>query len=153
MAENKLILTPIGKPEQWLIEAAAEININVSGLMHEISNYFVNHRINRHGGEKAEEDQGQLPISHKDIALIPEVIKAPVYSAIGIKRHGVRIIAYAKYFEDWTLIYLEEILNSRKNKALRSTTMFKKKGLIRQETFINILSNNAHTDMSGIKKW
>jgi hypothetical protein len=75
-----------------------------------------------------------------------------VYTVIGIKRHGVRIIAYAKYFEDWTLIYLEEILNSRKNKALRSTTMFKKKGLIHQETFIKILSNNAKTDMTGIKK-
>jgi hypothetical protein len=57
-----------------------------------------------------------------------------------------------RIIEDWTLIYLEEILNSRKNKALRSATMFKKKRLIRQETFIKILSNNAHTDMKGIKK-
>jgi hypothetical protein len=152
MAENKLILTPIGKAEQWLIDAAAEINIDISGLTHEISNYFVNHSINRHGGEKTEEDQGQLPISHKDMELIPAVIKSPVYTVIGIKRHGARIIAYAKYFEDWTLIYLEEILSSRKNKALRSATMFKKKGLIRQETFIKILSNNAHTDMGGTKK-
>jgi hypothetical protein len=30
--------------------------------------------------------------------------------------------------------------------------MFKKKGLIHQETFIKILSNNAKTDMTGIKK-
>ncbi|MDR2767180.1 MAG: hypothetical protein LBB82_02510 [Treponema sp.] len=62
------------------------------------------------------------------------------------------MIAYAKYFAGWSLIYLEEILNSRKNKALRSATMFKKLGLIGQETFIKILSNNAHTDITGIKE-
>jgi hypothetical protein len=31
MTENKLIITAIGKPEKWLVEAAAEIGLNISG--------------------------------------------------------------------------------------------------------------------------
>jgi hypothetical protein len=152
MSNNKLLITSIGKPEKWLVEAAAEMSLDISGISHEYTNYFVNHSLNRHGDTKAEMDQGQIPITRADIGLIPEVIKDPNYTAIGIKRHGVTLIAYAKFFTDWTMIYLEEVLNSRKNKALRSATMFKKKGKIGMETFIKILSNNAHTDVTGIKK-
>ncbi|MDR2767179.1 MAG: hypothetical protein LBB82_02505 [Treponema sp.] len=86
MTENKLIITPVGQPEPWLINAATEINIDLAGLTHEVSNYFVNHSINRHGDEKTERDQGQLPISNEDIVLIPEVIKSPDYAVIGISK-------------------------------------------------------------------
>jgi hypothetical protein len=143
-------LAALRKTGAW--HTPAPFDIDVSALTHEVSNYFVNHSLNRHGDERTELDQGQVPVTDQDIALIPELIKSPDYTVIGIKRHGALLIAYAKYFKGWTLIYLEEILNSRKNKALRSTTMFKKKGLIEQGTFIKILSNNAHTEMTGIKK-
>ena len=39
----------VGKPEQWLIEAAAAIGLDISELSHEVTNYFVNHGIKRHG--------------------------------------------------------------------------------------------------------
>ncbi|MDR2759270.1 MAG: hypothetical protein LBB78_07815 [Spirochaetaceae bacterium] len=102
--------------------------------------------------KKAERDQGQVPVSSADIGLILGIIKDPDYAVIGLKRHGVTLIAYAKMYTGWTLIYIDEVLNSRKNKTLRSTTMFKKMGKISMEAFIKILSNNAHTDMRGIKK-
>ncbi|MDR2785118.1 MAG: hypothetical protein LBB83_04300 [Treponema sp.] len=148
---NQFEVTTVCSPAPWLIEAAADAGLDVSALEHEMTNYFVNHTVNRHGNEKAERDQGQLPITKADISSIPDIVKSPDYAIIGIRRHGETLIAYCKHFENWTTIYLEEVLNSRKNKALRSTTMYKKQGIVDQETFIKIVSNNAHTDMTKSK--
>ncbi|GHT84103.1 hypothetical protein FACS1894137_06730 [Spirochaetia bacterium] len=151
MDDNQFTKYTIGKPELWLINAAGAMGIDVSALEHEVSNYFINHSISRHGIEKTEEERGQLPITDQDIASIPVIVKAPNYTVIGMKRKNESLIAYAKHFKCCTTIYLEEVLDSRKNKALRSKTMYKKMGLITQEIFIKILSNNAHTDISNIK--
>ncbi|GHV06676.1 hypothetical protein FACS189485_15600 [Spirochaetia bacterium] len=151
MDDNKFIRYTLGKPEKWLIDEARAMGIDISDLEHEVSNYFINHSINRHGNTKAEVDQGQLPITDQDIASVPVIVQTPNFTVIGIKQNNELLIAYAKHFEGSTTIYLEEVLNSRKNKALRSKTMYKKMGLISQGVFIKILSNNAHTDMSGIK--
>ena len=43
------------------------------------------------------------------------------------------------------------MLNSKRNKALRSKTIYKKMGTVRNDTFLKIVSNNAHTDISTIK--
>ena len=42
---NELEIPRIGKPEPWLIEAAASIGLDFAGLTHEVSNYFENHGI------------------------------------------------------------------------------------------------------------
>jgi hypothetical protein len=42
-------------------------------------------------------------------------------------------------------------LNSKKNKALRSKTLYEKLGAVSSETFLKIAANNAHTDLSGSK--
>jgi hypothetical protein len=151
MEDNQFSTYTLGKPHKWLIDAAAELNIDISLSEHEVSNYFINHSINRHGNQKIETAQGQLPITEDDIAFISAIVRSPDYAIIGIKRNNERLIAYAKYFESWTAIYYEEILNSRKNKALRSKTMYKKMGLVSKKVFIKIVSNNAHTDLSDIK--
>jgi hypothetical protein len=39
---NRLEVTKIGNPEPWLIEAAASIGLDYSGLTHEITNHFRN---------------------------------------------------------------------------------------------------------------
>jgi hypothetical protein len=46
---NQLIITPIRKPEQWLMDAAESIGLVLAGLTHEITNYFVNHSVKKHG--------------------------------------------------------------------------------------------------------
>ena len=119
----------------WLIEAAAEAGLDISALEHETANYFVNHTINRHGNEKAERDQGQLPITEADISST-QYSQIAQLCLIGIKRQNETLIAYCKHFDGWTSIYLEEILNSRKNKTLRSKTMYKKQDIVTQETFL-----------------
>ena len=141
----------IGKPAQWLIEAAAGIGLDISGLSHEVTNYFVNHSINRHGNAKTERAQGQVAITRADFDLIPDIVKNPDLTVLNIKHNQIIFIAYSKKFDDWTAIYYEEVLNSKKNKALRSKTIYKKMGMVYVDTFLKIISNNAHIDVSEIK--
>jgi hypothetical protein len=148
---QSFVKTEIGKPEQWLIKAGTAIGLDFSGLTHEVTNYFINHGIRRHGNIEAEKAQGQLPVTSADIARIPDIVKNPDTAIIGIKRHGEILIAYSKRFEDGTSIYYEEVLNSKRNKALRSKAIYKKMGTVSKETFLKIVSNNAHTDVSNIK--
>jgi hypothetical protein len=145
------IKTVIGVPEPWLIEAAASIGLDLTGLTHETTNYFINHGMKRHGNAETEKAQGQLSVTLSDIERIPAIVKAPDCAIIGIKRYGETLIAYSKKFEDWTVIYYEEILNSKKNKALRSRTMFKKMGSVNADKFLKIVTTNVHTDVSTAK--
>jgi hypothetical protein len=143
-------VTKIGKPEFWLIEAANSIGIDITGLTHEVTNHFESHSIKKHGNRAAEEARGQLVVTSADIALIPDIIKSPDYALIGIKRHGI-LIAYSKKLDEGTAFYYEEVLNSKRNKALRSKTMFKKMGTVNEQTFLNIITANLHTDISNAK--
>jgi hypothetical protein len=144
-------VTEIGRPEPWLIEAAASIGLDFSGLTHEITTYFVNHGIKRYGNAETEKAQGQVAVTLADIERIPDIVKSPDCAVIGIKRHEEILIAYSRRFDDGTAIYYEEVLNSKKNKALRSKTFYKKMGTVSSETFLKIVANNAHTDVSGVK--
>ena len=146
-----LEITVIGKPAQWLVEAAAAAGLDISGLIHEVTNYSKSHSIKRHGNAETERAQGQVPVTLADFDRVPEIVKNPDCAIINIKRNGGTVIAYAKKFEDHTVIYFEEVLNSKRNKSLRSKTIFKKMGTVKADTFLKILKNNIHTDVSEIK--
>ena len=148
---KKIEITEIGRPETWLIEAAAEIGLDLSGLTHQVTNSFIAHIFKQHGDEKNEKARGQIAVTLADIAKIPDIVKNPDYAVIGIRRSGEIINAYAKRHEDGTTVYYEEILIGRKNRALRSKTMFIKIGALSIDTFLNILSNNVRSDLSGVK--
>jgi hypothetical protein len=92
---NPFDITKIGNPEQWLVEAGAAIGLDLSGLTHEITSYFLNHGIKRHGNAEAEKAQGQLPVTPADIDRIPDIVKNPDCAIIGIKRHNEILIAYS----------------------------------------------------------
>ena len=143
--------TVIGKPEPWLVEAAKAAGLDISGLTHEVTNNFVAHCKKQHGNTKIEKDRGQLPIVSADIELIPDIVKNPDCVIIGIKKYGQIFNAYLRKGGDGAVIYYEEILNSKKNKSLRSKTMYKKMGTVSNENFLKIVSNNANTDISGTK--
>ena len=66
---NDLSVSIIGKPEKWLIEAAETMGLDISGLTHEITNYFVSHCIKKHGNAETEKAQGQVPIDPVILAL------------------------------------------------------------------------------------
>ena len=143
--------TLIGKPGQWLIEAAAEIGLDFSELVHEVTSEFVTHVMKHHGDAETEKARGQLPIIAADIMLIPDIIKNPNCAIIGISKYGKIFNVYLSENSNGTVIYYEEVLNSKKNKSLRGKTMYKKMGKMSNETFVKIVSNNSNTDMSGAK--
>ena len=141
----------VGRPKRWLVEAAREAGLDISGLNHEVTNYFIDHSIKRHGNAETERNQGQIPVAVADFDLIPDIVKTPDFAIINIRRNRDTLIAYSKKIERDTVIYYEEVLNSKRNKALRSKTIYKKMGTVKKDTFLKIVSNNAHTDVSQIK--
>ena len=141
----------IGKPERWLVEAAKTAGLDISGLAHEVTNYFIDHSVKRHGNAETERRQGQISVTVADMDLIPDIVKKPDCAIINIRRNRDVLIAYSKKIEGDTVIYYEEVLNSKRNKALRSKTIYKKMGTVKKDVFLKIVSNNAHTDMSQVK--
>ena len=137
--------TTIGKPEQWLIEAAASIGLDYSQLNHEITNHFHSHVIKRHG-------QGLLAISEEDYEKIPIIVRSPDMVIVGAIREGALINAYAKREIGATYLYIEEVLDSNRNKTLRGRTFFKILKKIDMENFERIITMNKITDLTKAKK-
>jgi len=150
---NQFNKTVIGKPAQWLIEFAASIGLNFSDFTHEITNYFVSHSMKKHGNAKLEKARGQVAITSADIDRLSDVINIPDYAVIGKNRNNEIFIAYSKRYGDGTVIYYEEVLNSNKNKALRSKTIYKKMGTVSKDSFLKIVANNGRTEILEVKRW
>jgi hypothetical protein len=142
---NNFEIKKTSKPQRWLIEAAAEIGLDFAGLTHEITNHFINHVINRHG-------KGHLAITEKDIDKIPGIVKTPDLAIIGAFRKGVPINAYAKREEGTTYLFFEEVLDSKRNKALRGRTFYRIIKPIDMENFEKIVTMNKITDLTSAKK-
>jgi hypothetical protein len=143
------IKTEIGPPERWLIEAAAAIGLDLSGFTHETTNELTSHSMKRHGDPKT---HGAAAITEADFEHIPGIIKTPDHAIIGADRKGTLINAYAKADAGSTYLYFEEVLQSRKNKALRGKTLYKVNKPLTLEEFIKIVTMNKKTDISGAKK-
>lgn len=137
---NILTTTPIGSPAPWLIEAAAAIGLDYSGLVHAVTNHFRSHAMNRHPD-----------IQPEDFEKIPAIITAPDTAIIGAVRFGFLHNAYVKRIDGTTYIYIDEVLVSRKNKLLRSVTMYKNKLEKTLEEVIAIIKGSGRTDVSKSK--
>jgi hypothetical protein len=148
---GRLIKTAIGTPAQWLIEAAASIGLDITGLAHEVTDSFISHVFKQHGDEKTERARGQVAVTSADIGRISDIVKTPDCAIIGIRRDSETLIAYAKKYDNNTTIYYEEVLTGKKNKVLRSKTMFIKMGDVSNGALLNIVGNHAHADISGVK--
>ena len=70
-------VTVIGKPDPWLIEAAASVGLDFAGLTHEVTDHFKNHVKKRHG-------KGSLTILDTDFNRITRYCEIPGY---GDNRH------------------------------------------------------------------
>jgi hypothetical protein len=140
--------TAIGKPEQWLIEAAASIGLDFSKFIHETTDDFVSHSIKRHGDPKT---HGAATITIADFERISDIVKTPDYAIIGSIRKETLLNTYVKIYSGITYLYFEEVLISRRNKALRGKTLYKiTKPLILDE-IIKRVTKNDKTDISKAK--
>jgi hypothetical protein len=140
--------TIIGKPEPWLMDAAAAIGLDFAGLTHEITDHFKNHVINRHGDSAK---HGAATVTDTDFSRIPGIVKAPDIAIIGAIRWGNLYNVYAKIEAGITYLYFDEVLNSKRNKALRSSTFYKvTRPLSLDEVLTNVIRNEK-TDVSKAK--
>jgi len=139
---NKIVIT---KPAQWLIEAAASIGLDYSELSHEVTIYFLKHVIKRH-------NQGNLASTEKDYKKLPGLLKAPDMAIIGATRRTKIFNVYAKRMDGETYLYFDEVMDSKRNKALRGSTFYKIKKQLDMDGFIKIITMNGKSDVSGAKK-
>jgi hypothetical protein len=70
---------------------------------------------------------------------------------IGAKSKGRGILAYSKKLDDGTILYLEEVLDSKRNKALRGKTMYKRKNTLEEQSFLRIITMTRKVDLTGAK--
>ena len=142
---NQFIKTTIGKPEKWLIETAAHAGLDYSKLSHETTNELTGHSIKRHGDRSI---HGTATITSADFDRIPDIVKNPEYAIIGAIRKAALINAYAKIVNGITYMYFEEVLISRKNKALRGKTLFKVTRPLSFDEFSGNVTRNKKTDIT-----
>jgi hypothetical protein len=145
---NELEISVIGKPEKWLIATAASIGLDYAGLTHEVTSHFRNHVINRHGNPAK---HGAATVADTDFDKIPAMVKTPDTAIIGASRRGSLFNIYIKIEVDITYLYFEEVLDSNRNKALRSSTFYKvTRPLSLDDVLKNVVRNNK-TDISKAK--
>ncbi len=118
------------KVELWRLEdsEAATIKektgIDVSGYMHVIDNYSINHILKEHGDPKLEAKRGQIAVTKEDVGMIPEIITKPdILENAGKTKQGLEGIRYGKKVNGF-VIYVEEVRTG--NKELTPVSMYKK---------------------------
>jgi hypothetical protein len=146
--KNQFSRTTIGSPEQWLIEAAASIGLDYSSLAHEVTDHFRNHVINRHGDPIK---HGTATVITTDFDKIPAIVKAPDIAILGASRWGNLCNVYIKIEAGITYLYFDEVLNSKRNKALRSSTFYKVTRPLSLDEILKNVTRNERTDISKAK--
>ncbi|MDR0312415.1 MAG: hypothetical protein LBI14_02335 [Treponema sp.] len=143
---SQLITTDIGMPAQWLIEAAASIGLDYSKLTHEITNHFKTHVIKRHGELTK---HGAATVTEADFELIPSIVEKPDMAIIGATRRGIFCNVYIKIESNIAYLYFDQVLDSKRNRALRSGTFYK---VTRPLTLDEVLKNVSRNDKTDISK-
>jgi hypothetical protein len=148
MKNQQFTKTIIGVPEKWLVEAAAGINLNLTGFVHETTNQFEDHVLNRHGDPAF---HGAATVTAADFPRIPGIVQVPDMAIIGAKRKRRLINVYVKAENGMTYLYFEELLQGRKNKALRGCTFYKVTRLLTVDDVLKNITRNDKTDIAGAK--
>jgi hypothetical protein len=138
--------TIIGKPEPWLMEAAAAIGLDFAGFRHETTSDFKRHVLKRHGNPAI---HGRATITEVDFSRIPDIVKKPDSAIIGATRKGRFYVIYAKTEPDMTYIYFEQILDSHRYRVLRGNTFYKVTRPLVMDDIKKIVTWNDKTDISG----
>lgn len=101
--------------------AKEKADIDIAGFTHSADMYSMRHLLKTHGDAKSEAKRGQLAITEKDVASIPDVVSNPDTVVYGGKsRVGRDTIASIKQLDDGTVLVAEEIRTGKKRLALVS---------------------------------
>lgn len=123
----------------------------LEGYSHSVSKADINHIKKEHGDAQAEAARGQIAITDKDIARIPDIVSG--YGAIRddlVSEQGSKRIIFAKSFDDGTIVYLGQV--SRKKKDIKTVSMWKYPSAIDEQRAIEIAvtSNQTFGTEAGI---
>lgn len=132
-----------------IVKNAAENGIDITGFVHSLDNFFVNHALKNHGNEKSEKSRGNVHITIDDIKNIPDVLQAPDFIIYGTKtKVGNKAIIFTKNLSDST-IFVEEIRNGKQR--LAAQTLYKLPRTIDVSFIKNAPELYAHSDPGTIK--
>ncbi|MBP3514285.1 MAG: DUF1073 domain-containing protein [Elusimicrobiaceae bacterium] len=109
---------------------AARLNsatgLDLTGFIHQLTAGGIRHIFKSHGDEKTEKARGQLPITHEDIFLIPQITgDFDEVTLAKEKSEGRSVLIYKKKIGDMYFYY--ETVGGKKNKTLQPKTMYKRK--------------------------
>ncbi len=116
----------LGKISETEIEKLREsTGLDLENYERIIDNFAIKHTLNKHGHEGVEKLRGQIAITKKDFASIPQIVENPDIIETGEKnRRGADLIKYTKNSTE-KIIYVEEVRKGRKQLALQ--TLYKQK--------------------------
>lgn len=127
-------------PNEKLAAAIPE----TAGYSHSISQHDIRHIQKEHGDAEAEAMRGQIAITEKDIARIPEIVSD--FGAMRddlISEQGSKRILFAKSFDDGTIVYLGQA--SRKRQDIKTVSMWKYPSAIDEQRAIEIAATSNQT--------
>ncbi|MDR0458641.1 MAG: hypothetical protein LBH10_06425 [Burkholderiaceae bacterium] len=141
--ENKTVV--YGKVTPRVAEIAKEkTGVDIADYQHFADMFALRHAL-KHGDAAQEAKLGQLAVTDKDIAAIPDVVGHPdlvVYA--GKTKIGRDAIASIKKLDDGTILVVEEIRTSRQTLAL--TSMRKYPGTRNAESVAKSVAASSATD-------
>lgn len=91
---------------------------------HSLGRSAIKHIQKNHGGLQTEGLRGQLPVTQRDVARVPEIVTNYDHIRTDLQsEQGAQRVAYAKKFDDGVLLYIEDV--SRGRSDMRGVTMRK----------------------------
>ena len=94
---------------------------DVSGYTHTADLFSLRHILKEHGDAKSEVARGNLPVTHADIAALPDVVSKPDKLVLGQRNKiGRDVVISLKRMPDGTTLYVEEIRTGARSLAAQS---------------------------------
>jgi hypothetical protein len=91
---------------------------------HSLGRSTIKHIQKNHGGLQTEGLRGQLPVTQRDVARVPEIVTNYDHIRTDLQsEQGAQRVAYTKKFDDGVLLYIEDV--SRGRSDMRGVTMRK----------------------------
>ena len=140
----------VSKVQDWIVNLAKDVGIDIKGFKHKITGDFKRHVINHHGNAKIESNRHQIAVTDKDLENIDDVINNPTFAVAGVYCNNEPRIILVKNNGTGSIL-VEEILSGKKNKALNAKTFWIADYEISENDIVKMLKNEKVYDISNIK--
>lgn len=96
------------------------------GFTHVLTNERIHHVLKEHGSASQEASRGQIAVSIKDFARVPEIVRRPDRIALGSpsRANGQPRLVFTKAIDGVTFTYIGEVLRAKRR--IEMVSMWKK---------------------------